>query len=352
MDANLAKTLEGINKSLSALTDLQTKTHQKAISGTADAQLMFGPGGLFSNFGLDETVINASMSPVGLDRLLPVMPTQTLYPVYSYITGFDPDDEAEPAGPCDDAPGGVMETCHEIAQFGRYTRSSKEIEYNEIVGVLNGHLTTDLRVMGDILGQGHQLLSSLTSESPEFVQSVIQTQMVIVGVLFQQKLMRQLWAGTPANNNVGGGYKEFPGLDILVGTGKVDAFSNTACEALDSDVKDFSYAPIYGTNPDIVEYMSMMMYYLQNNARGMGLEPVQWVIAMRPQLFFELTAVWPCRYLTYRCSDRLGADVTIANDDTNVRMRDDMRNGHYLIINGLKVPVALDDGIVEQTPCR
>jgi len=346
-EEQLVAVLKGISENLVALKNGQT---QKAISGVPDVQLMFGSGGLFSNFGLDTTVVNASLSPHGMDRVIPVIGTTELNPIYPFITGFEMDDNfSEPAGPCDDAPSGVMEVCHQVATFGRYTRGSKEMEINELMQILNKHLTTDLRVLGSMLGEGHMLLpqQAASADSATFVQSVVKTQLMIIAVELQRKLCQQLWVGDPANNNVGGGYREFPGLDMLVATGKVDAISGVACAALDPDVKDFGYNPITGQTPDIVAYLTMMDYYINDVSRRTGLTPVEWVIAMRPQLFFELCQVWPCRYLTYRCANDVGTNVGVINDDTNVRMRDDMWNGSYLIINGRKVPVVTDDGIFE-----
>src|SRR3972149_517370 len=62
--------------------------------------------------------------------------------------------------------------------------------------------------------------------------------MLEVGIAFQRKLLRQVYTGNPANNNVGGGYREFPGLDILIGTDKVDRKSTR----LNSSHSQISYA--------------------------------------------------------------------------------------------------------------
>lgn len=345
MEPELTAVLASLAESLAALKDLQAG--RKDISGTPNAQLIFGPAGLFSNFGLDSTVINAHIQPRGIDRALPAIGTTELNPIYAFITGFEADGEEEPEGPCDDAPGGVMETCHQTAAFGRYTRASQEMEVNTLMQVMNNRLTTDLQVLGSILGTGHQLLSQQTAEQGNWVNQVLATQMVIVGVELQRLLSRQTWQGDPAKNATSGGYKEFPGLDILVSTGKVDAFTGAACPALDPDVKEFGYNDVAGESPDIVNVLSMMAYYLQHNAERMGLDPVQWVIAMRPELFWEVTAVWPCRYLTNRCADASGASPVVINDDNYVRQRDDMRNNSYLMINGLRYPVITDDGIFE-----
>ena len=150
-----------------------------------------------------------------------------------------------------------------------------------------------------------------------------------------------LWTGDPTAGN------QMPGLDRQIVTGQIDARDATACPALDSDVKSFAFNMVDGIALDIVEYLSMLEYYLTFNAERMRLSPVSWAIVMRPQLFFELSAVWPCRYLTHRCANSGGTNIAVINDNVNVNMRDAMRNGKYIDINGTRYPVILDDGIYE-----
>ena len=339
-----------VAKSMSGLKGDVSKT----ISGTPDAQLMFGSGGLFSRLGLDNPIINLALSPVGIDRLIPALPSNVLYPFFSYITGIDPDvPSTEPEGVCDDVPSGVIEACHQTAQFGRYSRGSQEMEVNTLMQVVNGNLNTDLQLMGSLLGAGHALLPTTMAgaDKSSVLQSVIQVQLVIAGALLQRILSRQLWTGNPANNTAGGGYKEFPGLDIQIATGKVDCFTNTACGALDPDIKDFNYNMVDSTTVDITQYLTWISRWIRKVADGTGIAPVTWVIAMRPELFTELVEIWPCRYLTNRCSYSNAAAnaATVINDSTNVTMRDQMRNGQYLLLDGVQWPVVIDDGIREQT---
>lgn len=351
------QTIAKLASALQALAD-NTGARSKAISGTPDYQSIFGVGGFFSNFGLDNTVVNGALTPRGIGDLIPAIGTNVLFPVFPYLTGFEDDGAAEPAGPCDDAPGGVIETCHQTAAFGRVTRGSKEMEVNELANILNGHLTTDLRLLGDVISPGHQLMPQQGVNQGAMLRQVVQTQMVIIAIMFQRWLTRQIWSGNPVNSNVGGGYAEFPGLDILISTNKVDAFTGVACPALYSDIKDFGYNSIDSSTPDILAYVSAMEFYLRSIAEMTNLMPVDWVIAMRRELFFELTAVWPCRYLTNRCAPSMytAADgalrpggAVVINDNNNVAMRDAMREGNYLTINGRNIPVVLDDGIPEDT---
>ena len=154
------------------------------------------------------------------------------------------------------------------------------------------------------------------------------------------------WTGTPAASNAGGGYKEFPGLDAQIATGQKDAETGVLMPSIDSTIVNFG-ASVDSTTKDIVDTISGMESYLYNYAERSGLAPVTWAIVMRPELWFELSAIWPCRYLTDRCGNAAGTGVITINDDGNVRMRDDMRSGSYLLVNGRRYTVITDDGIAE-----
>jgi len=174
--------------------------------------------------------------------------------------------------------------------------------------------------------------------------------MVGAAVQLERSLASQLWNGTPANNNAGGGYKEFPGLAAQIATGQMDAHSGTLCPALDSDVKDFGCDIVGGTGRDIVQYLGMLEAYLHFNAEHMGLLPWTAVIVMRPELWFVLSEIWPCSYNVSSCARTItdaNGQVVVGGADM-VRLRDDMRQGMFIDVNGRRYPVVTDTGIFEQ----
>jgi hypothetical protein len=93
----IMKALGMVSKNLETLTALQTK----GVTGTPNAQYPHGPGGLFSQAGIDDVVINASTTPRGLESVLPVFPTIYTDPIVSYLTGFESDGSSEPSGVCE-----------------------------------------------------------------------------------------------------------------------------------------------------------------------------------------------------------------------------------------------------------
>jgi hypothetical protein len=174
--------------------------------------------------------------------------------------------------------------------------------------------------------------------------------MLEVAVLMQSKLLPMIWQGNPANN-VGTGYAEFPGLDILISTNKRDAHTNALCQALNSDVKDFNFQAITATdaagNFRIVRMLCALERYVRNNAVRMNLMPASWAFAMKPEAWAELSEIWPIAYLTTR-NVSMPTGNTMYLDATRInQMRDDMRAGEYIFINGRQYPVYVDDGIYE-----
>ncbi|MFA5715312.1 MAG: hypothetical protein WC998_06210 [Candidatus Paceibacterota bacterium] len=332
----------------------QKERGQKVVaSGTVSTNYMHGPGGIFGVSGLEQDLISSRVQPRGLAGMLRSIPSVRTNPLFAYLSGFTAESEpGDSDGVCDNCPtAGNAKSCIQTAQFGRYCYKTKELNLTTVGLQADRGEFLDLRFVNDpILQQMGGMLNMNISGSPDLAREVLMA-WVAVGVALQNVLTRQVYVGNPANNNTGGGYREYPGLDILISTGKVDALSGTACPSLDSDVKDFNYSLVCNGTNDIVEYIAYMFRYLRHNATRMGFDPVEWVITMRPELFYEITSCWPCSYLSYRCQTRDTANIDVVpslDAGDAIKMRDDMRNGSYLLIDGMKVPVIEDDGILEE----
>lgn len=322
-------------KNQSLLTEL---LQEKAVGTSHTAMRLHGVGGIFNTRGLERDIITAYVRPMGIAEVLPVVPSVAEVPYFGTITGFTATTGSQPANACDDAPTGYMKGCNLTAKFGLKRFDSHTIEMDKVMLKLNRGDFTDLVLHGQLLTNMGLRPSDI--DEKQALNIVTMAEMMIVGANFERALCRDIWQGT-----IGQG--TFPGLDVQIATGHRDAETGVYCPAVDSDVKDFNYNDVDGTVLDIVEYVSMLHWYLENNATSMGLAPVQWVFAMNKNLWYELSAVWACRYMSRRCSDFSNAQLVSVNDDAAVRLRDDMRAGKYLIVNGQKIPVIVDDGIYE-----
>ncbi|MBD3251025.1 hypothetical protein GF380_00900, partial [Candidatus Uhrbacteria bacterium] len=317
---------------------------QKTVATTHTGITLHGPGGIFSTFGLEREIISAHIQPQGLASELPLNPSMDTDPRFGSVTGVTDSVGSQPTNTCDDAPYAYLKGCNLSARFGRIRFDTNTIEFDEVIKRYNRGDFMDLQLLGSILGiedaAAGIVPSNLTQD--QVLNIVTLAEMLVVGVQTQREIHRQTWQGNVMLNN------EFPGLDYQIATGQMDAdIPGKLCTALDSDVKNFGYDDISGTDRDIVEYLSMMMWYLNFNAQRMRLDPAEWVLCMTPNMWYELSAIWPCRYLTNRCKSAAGVEVSVINDETNVRLRDRMREQMIMPINGIEYRVIIDDGIFE-----
>lgn len=322
-------------------------------SGTPTVNYMHGPGGIFGVDGLEQDIISTRVQPQGLIGMLPALGTVRMNPLFPYLTGYLDATGAEADGVCDDPPvAGPAKSCIQTAQFGRYSRMTKEIEANRVGQQTDRGEFLDLNLLNDpLLNDQGGIMAQNIPGAPNLRREVLHA-FVEVGIAFQNQLMPQLYTGNPANNTGAGGFKEFPGLDILIGTNKVDALTGTACPSLDSDIKDFAFELIDDVAAsDIVQVVTYMARILKSNAERMNLVPATWSITMREELFYELTAVWPCSYLTYRCTfrDPNGQERLNVSATDQVNLRDQLRRDRVLLIDGTEWEVIVDDGITELT---
>lgn len=322
---------------------------QKSATGTPTTYYTHGTNGLFSTAGINQDVIATVVRPTGMLEILPAFPTIYTNPLFAYVTGFQATSGDEPSTACADCLSpGLLKGCYQTAQFGRYCRETRELNIERVAELINRGEETGLRLLNPAVGEANVFTPSLTRQN--LFASEIARAMVEVGVSYERLLAAQLWQGNPANN-IGTGYAEFPGFDILIGTTKVDALTNTACPSLASDVKDYNYQDVCSGSPSIVETITYLARYLKKNSSSMGFDPTQWVIAMREELFYELTACWPCSYISFRCNSNPDSNnqMNMVEAAEGIRMRDDMRNGRYLLIDGMRYRVVFDDGINEDT---
>lgn len=318
----------------------EEEQHQKHTAGGAmTAQQLHGLGGVFSQLGADPEFLSTYVRPQSISNVLPIFPSVDEDPRYWTLTGFTAPSGTQPTNACDAAPTGYEKGCQLTAYFGLKRFDTQEVEMDKVMLRINRGDFKDLRFIGNpITGGTNMFPGGVTRDNA--LNVITAMEMLKTSAYMEMALHNDLWQGTVAAGS-------FPGLASQVATAQVDAASNTACPSLDSDIKDFNYNDVCGTSLDIVEYLSMLMYYLESLADDTGMSPVKWVLVMRPQLWFELSACWPCSYLSNRCHDAAGTQLAVMNDSTNVDMRDRMRASKMLPVNGIEYQVVTDTGIFE-----
>ena len=316
-------------------------------SGTFQGQSFTNPNqyGIFSNPGVRPDRFSALMRPRSMAQLL--RPTKSDFgnEIVSIMTGQTAGVANAQTDWC--APGalaGVLKACQQVYAFGNMKMATRIVPLQE-VGIL--------RNRADIPGE---ILNSPPSEHPFIpdimyrmtdTRSQLQYELFTLGNQIMRSFETELFRGVAGTNtSITGWWKDFAGIDSLVKTGYVDSITNVACPAADSIVISWNAdvgATVNGSN--VVQSFADQYYAVNDTARQVGMDGVQFAFVMRIEQFRALTEVWSCQYLTYRCqSTNAGQPIQITGDETN-RLRLEMQNGQYLLIDGQPVPVIFSDGI-------
>ena len=319
------------------------------------ASYAFGPGGLFNTPGLNPNVVNAMILPIlGLQAKLPVYANPYLLPLTPIFTGVTASTGSFNANPCGDTKTvGLAKLCNLATVFGYVSMKTPAIQLTRVGQLSNRGYFTDFRLLGDPTNP--TVTGGTTPTLPQgaldaAITSEVQKQMIQFRVGWVREFSKLIYAGNPANN-LGDGYKEFNGLDLLINKGYQDAETGQLCPAADSLLQDFSSQDFTASSSaatQIVQLIQDMYRALESIADRAGLAPTSWALVMPRDCFYELTKRWPIAYATT-------ATTVVASGQTNTllqvnamdsaELRDAMRTGKYLMVNGTRVDVILDDAI-------
>lgn len=351
---------KAILKAFASLMQEQMGPQFKA-SGTPEGPYLHGAGGTWGTSGLERDVISTHIGIVdSVGTHLPVRTTNKMSPYFPYITGFIRSDQQEKDGTCDNPEeAGPMKTCLTTAFLGRKEFRTRELDIGRVGELTDRGEMNDLQVVNTPLVQqlGGLFLQRFPLSKSQALDAAneMAIRMMEVGVAFQRWICPQVYSGNPANSSAGGGYEEFMGLDLIISTTKIDAKTRVACPTLRSTIWNYAYHNVESTNApyNIVHVITQLIRKLNRKATQQNMAPVQFALAMRAQVFDVLTDLWMCEYATYQCQFTAQSGTSNASqslgDMFSVTMRDKMKEGSYLLVDGRQIPVIQDDCIPEYT---
>jgi hypothetical protein len=342
-------------KQLAEQVVLQAAT--KAVSSTPSATYGHGPEALYSSPGLDQQVFNAMILPhLGVQGKIPFRTTNVTDPNYGILTGVTATSGSNPTGECDDPKiAGLAKLCQQSAPLGRYSLQTKVYSIEHFGEQTNRGEFLDL----NLIGAPFQNTGVPTSPGGQTAQSALRTEtgkaMFEFAASWGREFAKQFYNGSPSNNTANGGYKEPNGLETLVNTGYRDAETGVACPAADSIVEDFSNANITTASADIVGLIQDIFFRLRHIGARAGLGRIKWCMSMPYGMFYRLSEVWAYYYqsraldaLTFNSEFEVNIDGTYAtNTRDSYRGNLETRTGQFLMVDGQRIDVILDDAIPE-----
>lgn len=327
-------------------------TRIKEAGTTPSGVRSHGATGTFSNYGVNPDIINATPQIVtGLAAVLRRRLSVLTNEVFEILTGVTASTGNEPTTACADATQpGNLKVCNQTWPFGRLVKDSQVIQADRAGELLNRSEFIDYRVIGDPLGDANGVPALASIQ--DALRSETKRKLYELVFSLHRDYGKLLYVGNPGNTSSSTGYIEYNGLDRIINTGYRDAFSGVACPAADSIVRSFSSAIVQSNGATAVAEITETIRALRYLAERTGLSPVEHVLTMRYSLFMALTEVWPCAYLTYRCTTAApNSDATVHVDAQEQNaMRKAMRDGMYLLVDDREIPVVIDDFITEDNP--
>lgn len=343
---------------ISALMNAGAGLREKAAGSTPSPYFVHGPTGILSMPGQRQDVLNAMELPIGIEAYLPTRTSRMANEVFPILTGITDSTGTEPDEACEDGKQpGQLKVCNQTYGFGRQVMDSQILQADRPGLIINRSEFTDMRLVGNPFTN---LDTPVEVNFNEALKTEVGKKLTELYTSFLLEYSPLLYSGNPTNTSGSTGYIEYRGFDLLINTGYQDAYTQQACPSADSVIVNFGQSPITGNETQIVTDIVETYAYLEFLSMRLGLNPVRWVLSMRYELFRQLSQIWPCVYMTYRCTFGSTTNATnFVDAGMQQRMRDDMRNGlfdsvaigsAYLLIDGKPVPVVIDDNIAETVP--
>lgn len=311
-------------------------------TGTPDAIPLYSRGGLFGVCGMHPTLVNACVGPMGVESILTWVGTDEENPIYDALAYIGTSTHAQDGG-CDDCGKPVIRECAQTACFGRICQQTNEMQVDELGLRMNRGVPT-MALFGDITDPGGNIL--LGKGQP--ITDTFVLNAIAAGYNLRMGVGQLLWSGDPANNSAGGGYQEPVGLELIVNTGKFDAITQIACNALDSTLVDYG-SNVVGApgSPSILRHIASVIRSVRYRIAGANIDPetADIRIVLHPNIWECVADAAACEYgISCHANQGMGPQVQHTNDALQVaKVRDNIMQTMQLTIDGRAYPVTLDN---------
>lgn len=314
----------------------------KADGTPSNTAYLYNTGGLFGRCDGPDVLLNAMVGPIGFEGMLDWVGSTAQNEFVDVLKAIS-ESGSEQSSVCGDCITISVTACAQFYCFGRFCRQTEELQFDRL-GLFSNENVPVRALFGDITdSQGNVLL-----RAGEQITDAFFLQSRAVGYALRLKNSTLMWTGNPANNNAPA-YQEFRGFELLINTGKFDAYTELDCDSIDSFLMNFAFNNMTADGANAVRrWYERMIQQLELRAERAGFD---WNTA---KMFIVMTPnQWHCVARTYACA---GLDLC-ASGDTNKRVTasaDQAQDRHQeyldrraLPIMGRWYPVVLDSQITE-----
>jgi hypothetical protein len=327
-------------------TSSTTPTAQPMHGVYPNNSAQYGP---FTSVGARPGMFNATPRVRSIGQYIPLKKSVYRQEIIDVMTGVLAGTGNNVTTACAIGPKqGALKTCRQVYTFGSIHMSTQIVDITKVGQYLNRadvprEIWNNASFNNPWLPQFEGIMG-LTGTASQF-----RANMFAFGVNLEWNVSPVHFKGVAGleDNTYRGVPRQWAGLDAMYKTGYTDP-TGAVCSALDSDVVSFN-AAITGDDAlgrSIVEAITDTIFGRKEKARALGMGSVTWALVMRPDAFRALTEIWACTYNTYRCAVPTADGYSLNIDAAGINaFRDDMFQNEYLLVDGERVPVILDDTI-------
>lgn len=311
-------------------------------TGSPINSYLYEAGGLFGRCDGSSTLINALVGPIGFEKVLDWIGTDTEKEFVDAWTDITISG-SEQSTACGDCKKAEMKACAQFYCFGRFCRQSQELQFDRLGVRANGSVPIK-NLFGSITAaDGTVLVPQGAAITDDFY-----TQSAMVGYAIRLRNAQLLWNGNPINNV--GAYAEYNGFQNIVNTGKFDAYTQLACSALDSFLINMGNQAF--TSDDATTgirrnfHRMVNQFMIRGNRAGLDWDSAEMYIVMTPNMWDCVARLYACAGVDL-CSLTSARNTVMVNADQAQARYEQYLNSMQLPIDGRMYPVILDSQIPE-----
>lgn len=306
-------------------------------SGTPDGgSPEYGNGGLFGICGQSRTLLNATISPQGIEAWLDWVGSDVQSPEYDSFTYIGTSTTGQ-TGMCSDCGKPTRRACAQSACFGRVCQQTNEHALDQL-GLRANFGVQKKALFGNITGPSGNVLVP----QGQIIRDALSLDIMSAGFNLQSALAVNNWTGNPAANV--GGYWEHPGFQLLINTGKYDVHTGILCNGLDSYI--YNYNAIVGAigSPSIVQALARGLRTIKYRITGAGLNSESAVtgLVMHQRTYDCVLDAVACEYGLV-CSNTTSSAPPRNDAMAIAEFRDSMMARQVIKVDGKFYPVIIDN---------
>lgn len=311
--------------------------------------------GTFSKFGSRPQMYSAFPRPYTIAALVSVEKSEYTEELLEIMTGVTDGGGTNSSGFCDDtAPiPGAAKGARQLITFGDW----KEKTNLNAVPLL-GQLRNRADIPREILNQppeANPMIPQTMWEFPRDQRDQLQYELFLLGVDLERSLEVVMVRGDKTltgSNRRRGWIREFTGLTSMIKTGYTDYDTGITAPALDSAVITYnasiSSTASDGSGRNFMECLADLFFGIQQRASVTGFEGIRWAFVGRMDLHRAIAYVVACQYFINRCSFAGSTDGNRQDVTNTKQLFDEMVNGQYILIDGVKVPFMYSEGMLRE----